>query len=602
MGESTVVGRAVALDPGRRSSFVDEHDEVAEIPALGGEAPQPRPPAAPRLRLGPPMPTDRLRGWVVTLTLTLIAGVVRFVGLDRPTDGGTPVFDEKHYVPQAWQMLRNGGVEDNPGYELIVHPPLGKQLIAMGELLLGYNGWGWRAASALAGTIAVLLVIRVARRLTRSTLLGAVAGVLLICDGLSHVQSRMGMLDVFGALFTLAAFATLICDRDDVRARLAVVLAEGRIGDSPYGPRLGVRWWRFATGVLLGLGCAVKWSGVYWLAAFAVLTLVFDATARRASGVRRPWVGTIVRDVAPAVWVLALLPVLVYVGSWWAWFRSETGIDRNVVGLDRGANGIGPDGPWAFVPDALRSLWFFSAHVLDFHAGLTTTSSGQHPWESKPWTWPMGLRPMLYYYASGEKVTGCGTGECISAVMLIGTPALVVVGDPGAGVGVVAGGGPVRLALRRRSRRLRRGHPAVAGQHRPPDVLLLHGAGRAVPGARDDAGDGPDPWPGRRPVGAPADRARGRGAVGRARGGELRLPVAHPRRGADHPGGVGRAAVAAVVAPLIIRSGSQPPRRAARSPSAPAPPPSAAARSAARAARTGPAAPRRPGRATPAPR
>ena len=183
---------------------------------------------------------------------------------------------------------------------------------------------------------------------------------LLICDGLSHVQSRMGMLDVFGALFTLAAFATLICDRDDVRARLAVVLAEGRIGDSPYGPRLGVRWWRFGTGVLLGLGCAVKWSGVYWLAAFAVLTLVFDATARRAAGVRRPWVGTLVRDVAPAVWVLALLPVLVYVGSWWAWFRSETGIDRNVVGLDRGANGIGPDGPWAFVPDALRSLWFFS--------------------------------------------------------------------------------------------------------------------------------------------------------------------------------------------------------------------------------------------------
>ena len=59
---------------------------------------------------------------------------MRFIGLDRPTDGGTPVFDEKHYVPQAWQMLRNGGVEDNPGYELVVHPPLGKQLIAIGEL------------------------------------------------------------------------------------------------------------------------------------------------------------------------------------------------------------------------------------------------------------------------------------------------------------------------------------------------------------------------------------------------------------------------------------------------------------------------------------
>ncbi len=61
---------------------------------------------------------------------------MRFAGLGHPTDGGTPVFDEKHYVPQAWQMLRNGGVEDNPGYELVVHPPLGKQLIALGELAL----------------------------------------------------------------------------------------------------------------------------------------------------------------------------------------------------------------------------------------------------------------------------------------------------------------------------------------------------------------------------------------------------------------------------------------------------------------------------------
>ena len=373
----------------QRADQVDRDGSIPTLPPLGTDRPGPEPPAPTRLRLGPPPPADRLRGWIVTLTLTLIAVAVRFVALDRPTDGGTPVFDEKHYVPQAWQMLRNGGVEDNPGYELVVHPPLGKQLIALGELALGYNGWGWRAAAALAGTLCVLLVIRVARRLTGSTLLGGIAGVLLICDGLSHVQSRMGMLDAFAALFTLAAFATLVCDRDDVRARMATVLAEGRIAESPYGPRLGVRWWRLATGLLLGLGCAVKWSGVYWLVAFAALTLLFDATARRAAGVRRPWVGAVVRDLPPAAWALALLPVLVYVASWWGWFRSETAIDRHVVGWARGANGVGPDGMWSFVPDALRSLWFYSGHVLEFHAGLTTTSSGQHPWESKPWTWPM---------------------------------------------------------------------------------------------------------------------------------------------------------------------------------------------------------------------
>jgi dolichyl-phosphate-mannose--protein O-mannosyl transferase len=31
---------------------------------------------------------------------------------------------------------------------------------------------------------------------------------------------------------------------------------------------------------------------------------------------------------------------------------------------------------------------------------------------------------MLYHYASGEEVTGCGAPSCVSAVMLIGTPAL----------------------------------------------------------------------------------------------------------------------------------------------------------------------------------
>ncbi|MGH3912859.1 MAG: dolichyl-phosphate-mannose--protein mannosyltransferase, partial [Pseudonocardiaceae bacterium] len=66
-------------------------------------------------RLVPRPLTDRGRGWVVALSLAMIAGLVRLWNLGYPTDKGTPVFDEKHYVPQAWQMIRNGGVEDNPG-------------------------------------------------------------------------------------------------------------------------------------------------------------------------------------------------------------------------------------------------------------------------------------------------------------------------------------------------------------------------------------------------------------------------------------------------------------------------------------------------------
>jgi dolichyl-phosphate-mannose--protein O-mannosyl transferase len=369
------------------------------------------------------MPQDRLRSWIVTLVVTLLAGLVRFWDLGLATDDGAPIFDEKHYVPQAWQMLRNGGYEDNPGYELVVHPPVGKQLIALGEWLFGYTPWGWRIAAATCGVIMVFLVVRAARRLTRSTLLGGIAGLLLICDGLSHVQSRMGMLDIFHATFVLAAFALLLVDRDQVRQRLHQVVDEGRAGDSDWGPRLGFRWWRFAAGLSLGLACGAKWDGVYWIAAFGLLSVLWDALGRRNAGVRRPWAGALVRDVVPALGSLLFLALAVYFATWAFWFASETATDRHAVLLH---NNVG----FAFLPDALRSLIYYQENVLAFHTHLVT-GNHPHPWESKPWAWPMGMRPMLYYYESG--IPGCGRANCVGATMLIGTPALWWISLPVAG-------------------------------------------------------------------------------------------------------------------------------------------------------------------------
>nr|WP_231104932.1 phospholipid carrier-dependent glycosyltransferase [Haloechinothrix halophila] len=385
--------------------------------------------------LGRQMPDDRLRAWLVTLVITGIGAVIRLWNLGFPTDKGTPVFDEKHYVPQAWQALRNGGYEDNYGYELIVHPPVAKQLIAIGEWLFGYNGWGWRFSAAIAGIVIIFLVIRIARRLTRSTLLGAVAGVLVIADGVLHLQSRMGMLDIFLAVFVLAAFGCLVRDRDQVRERLADALRNDWLSTSPYGPKLGIRWWRFGAGVMLGIACGVKWSGLYYVVAFLLMLLVLDWSARRAAGIARPLRGVLARDALPAVLALVVLAVALYLGSWWAWFASETATDRHYLEianpesgywgfLPASLAGIMPDSLAAVLPNALGSLAHYHANVFDFHANLATPDGDPHPWESKPWTWPMGLRPMLYYYGSGEEAAGCGQAECVRATMLIGTPAL----------------------------------------------------------------------------------------------------------------------------------------------------------------------------------
>ena len=270
-------------------------------------------------------PVDRLNGWTMTAVITALAALTRFLNLSSPTDAGTPIFDEKHYAPQAWQMLHNHGVEDNPGYGLVVHPPVGKQLIAIGEAIFGYNGLGWRFTGAVLGVIGIALVARIVRRMTRSTMVGAIAGLLLIADGVNFVASRTALLDGFLAFFVVAAFGALIVDRDQVRERMHVALLEGRIGETPWGPRLGVRWWRFGAGVLLGLACATKWSGLYFIVFFGLMTLAFDVAARRQYRVPRPWLGTLRRDLGPTVYALGLIPFGVYLASYAPWFASETG-------------------------------------------------------------------------------------------------------------------------------------------------------------------------------------------------------------------------------------------------------------------------------------
>ncbi len=362
-------------------------------------------------------PLDRYRGWAMTLVITALAAVTRFLNLGSPTDAGTPIFDEKHYAPQAWQMLHNHGVEDNPGYGLVVHPPVGKQMIALGEAIFGYTGVGWRFTGALCGVILVLLVVRITRRISRSTLVGGIAGLLLIADGVSFVIARTALLDIFLVFFVVAAFGCLIVDRDQVRERMHVALMAGRVAETRWGPRLGVRWWRFGAGVLLGLACATKWSGLYFVLFFGVMSVAFDVAARKQYRVQRPWLGALRRDVGPSLYALVAIPFSVYLASYAMWFASETGVNRYEVGRSIGPDSVVP------LPDAIRSLWHYTYAAFRFHSGLTNADGNHHPWESKPWTWPMSLRPVLYAI-DNQDIPGCGAQSCVKAVMLVGTPAM----------------------------------------------------------------------------------------------------------------------------------------------------------------------------------
>src|SRR5689334_376459 len=223
-----------------------------------------------RARLVPPMPAGAFWGWAGPLLVTLFGAILRF---NRLGDPHAVIFDETYYVPDALGILRFG-VEHNyvgkrdglllhgdshvftHGGEFVVHPPFGKVLIASGEWLFGLSPFGWRFAAAVVGSLSILLLARIARRMTRSTLLGCFAGLLLALDGLEFVMSRTALLDIFVMFWVLAAFGCLVVDRDDYRARLARALPAHPGEES--APRTGIRWWRLAAGVCLGLAVGSK--------------------------------------------------------------------------------------------------------------------------------------------------------------------------------------------------------------------------------------------------------------------------------------------------------------------------------------------------------
>ncbi|HEV2889193.1 MAG TPA: phospholipid carrier-dependent glycosyltransferase [Frankiaceae bacterium] len=384
--------------------------EPVEAPAR-----RPRRGHRPERPLWRPIPGNALLGWLGPIAVTLFGFALRFYRLATPAK---TAFDEVYYSCDAQTLVRFGYEHahrpDNvciidkvgePAY--VVHPPLGKWLIGIGELIFGYdpNGgsraaFGWRIAACVFGALSILVVARMGRRLFRSTLLGCFAGMLLALDGLHFVQSRMAMLDVFLMFFVVAAAACLVADRDWGRRRLSERLGEDL---SFPGPSLGLRPWRVATGVMLGAAIGVKWSAVYYVPALALVAFAWDVGARRAAGIPRPFRAALRRDAWTAfVFVATVVPVVTYVGTWSGWFVTDGGWRRS-CGNPSWGDGCGPIKGWLA----------YHQQVYDFHVHLDSS----HAYESKPYGWLFLARPVAYFYETPRE----GTAQ---AVLGIGTPAI----------------------------------------------------------------------------------------------------------------------------------------------------------------------------------
>jgi dolichyl-phosphate-mannose-protein mannosyltransferase len=420
--------------------------------------------AKPRRRL-----EDPFVGWTATLAITLLSLFLRLWRL------GTPhafEFDETYYAKDAWSLWHfgyardyidnDGGVANKhilagqtshlwkPDASMVVHPEVGKWLIGLGEKVFGFTPLGWRVVPAIIGTLLILVMIRFVRRLTGSTLLGCVAGLILSFDGLEFVLSRLALLDIFVAFFLLCAVHCLVLDREWYRARMADHVPDQVRGDG-WGPvrALLFRPWLMVSGVCWGLACGSKWEAIYPLAAFGILVVAWCAGARRSFGVSFAVPKSLLADGIPAFAHLVLVGLVVYIATWTGWlmhssqyveYLSNTQYTHYVSGGSDCGKNITYDNdrhwPTADQPvrtglpglaQGLESLWYYHRDVYVFHTHFLNGCT--HTYASMPRGWLLLNRPVGVDAQTGIKpgTQGCDApqnSDCLRQVLLLGSPSV----------------------------------------------------------------------------------------------------------------------------------------------------------------------------------
>lgn len=394
----------------------------------------------PGSRSGTPLKPSRLDRQLLLalppLALTVLAALFRLPGLGHPA---RLIFDETYYVKDAYTLLQlgyearwpssandsfNTGLLDvyTDEASFVVHPPLGKWIIALG-MMLGdpADPASWRIGMALLGTLAVPLIYCAGLLLTRSVPLAAAAGFLFAIDGNAIVMSRIGLLDTAVMFFGLAGFICILLDRRQLESRFALQSRQDPARPPTWWHTGSWRWWLLAAGISFGLASAVKWSGLYFLAVFGVFAVLSELQLRLK---HRP----LQKAQAPAAtlahwfgsaWLtfFTLVPAaaLAHLATWTGWFASSGGWGRNWAASAQNA----ASGWLSWIPESLQSWWHYQSTILNFHTGVTA----EHPYEAAAWTWPFLTRPTLFFAEWTERgEAGCDWDRCGAVITDLANP------------------------------------------------------------------------------------------------------------------------------------------------------------------------------------
>jgi dolichyl-phosphate-mannose--protein O-mannosyl transferase len=326
------------------------------------------------------------------------------------------IFDEVYFARAAEEYLQRRYIYES------THPPLTKLLITLstmmfGGLPAGDTSMGWRFLDVVAGAVAVVLLYLLARRILGSSLFAVYATVLFAADGMHYVQSRIATPEAFVVCFSLATLYTFcrywdavveatprISELNSWMRRVlemlgAVVLATGFVllrfrSEANYAQivvivviasaiyavygfyrsRPAGGGWLIAFAFCAAMLVASKWYGVM---TYGVATIVVGYATVRAWMAKRPdpFPADIVATTAIAA--IGIVYALVYLPHFFG-LRDQQWLDPR--------------------PYTLTNVIDMQVGAYNYHAHLVAT----HPYASLWWTWPLDLRPILYYAKYGD--------------------------------------------------------------------------------------------------------------------------------------------------------------------------------------------------------
>ncbi len=265
-------------------------------------------------------------------------------------------FDEIYHARTAYEHLR--GVYP---YE-VSHPPLGKEILALGIAIFGMTPFGWRCMGALFGVAMLPLMWDLLRRMFRDDRVALCGAALLAFDFMHLTQTRIATIDSFATLFILLMYLFLYR-----------YFTEGKLRHLA------------ACGIAFGVGAATKWTCLYAGAGLGVLWAlhwVFQGVQAHRDGDGRRYVRRLISNIGFCLVFFVLVPGMIYYASYYPY------------GAARGLHGAGMYFTREYAAIVLENQRF----MFTYHAGLVAT----HPYSSRWWQWLLDLRPILYYLSYGD--------------------------------------------------------------------------------------------------------------------------------------------------------------------------------------------------------